>query len=267
MEMLEFLIEYGEWVLFAGVFLEQIGLPFPSIPILVAAGALVGTGEMNGPLVIALAGIATMAADLIWYQLGRRSGTRVLGLLCKISLEPDACKRLTEQVFARHGLASLLVVKFIPGLSTIAPPLAGITKASLPRFLLYDGAGTLIWVGTFIGLGALFSDQLEQIGIFVAQWAAAVGILAAVIFAGYIGYKLLVRTLMIRKLRIARISADELRRMMDSGDEVMVVDLRHPLDIESAPYSVPGALRMSPEEIDRRHEEIPKGQEVILYCS
>lgn len=208
-----------------------------------------------------------MAADLIWFQLGRWQGNRVLALLCKISLEPDACKRLTERIFARHGMPSLLVVKFIPGLSTIAPPLAGITGAKLLPFLIYNLAGTLIWVGTFVGLGAIFSDQLERIAGYLAPWATAVGAAIIALFMAYIGYKLLLRALLLRRLRMARVTADELREMMNAGVNPLVADLRHPLDIKSFPYVIPGAVLLSPTDIETRSHEFSEGQEVILYCS
>lgn len=266
-EILLFLINYGEILIFAVVFLEQAGLPLPSSIFLVAAGGLAGAGLLNGPVIIALATIATMVADLIWFQLGRWQGTSILTLLCKISMEPDACKRLTERIFARHGLPSLLVVKFIPGLSAIAPPLAGITGAKLLPFLLYNLAGTLIWVGTFVGLGAIFSDQLERITGYLAPLGLAVGIAMIALFMGYIGYKFLLRTILIRRLRIARVTADELWEMMEAGVKPLLVDLRHPLDIQSFPYVIPGAERLSPTDFGSPIPEILEGQEVILYCS
>ena len=267
MDGFQFLIDHGEWVLFAIVLAEQAGLPLPSTPLLFAAGAMAGAGLLNGPLVIALSMVAALVPDVVWFELGRRHGNRVLGLLCKISLEPDACKRLTERMFARHGLPSLLIVKFVPGLSTIAPPLAGISGIGFGRFLLYDAAGALIWIGTCVGLGALFSDQLEWLSGFVVQGATAFGGLVAALIVGYIAYKLILRTLLIRRLRVARISPDELRQMMEDGGRPVVIDLRHPLDVASSPYGIPGALRMSPEELNQRHHEIPREREVILYCS
>ena len=200
-EILLFLVNNGEFVIFAVVFLEQAGFPLPSSLFLVAAGGLAGTGLLNGPVIIVLATVATMAANLIWFVLGRWQGTRILALLCKISMEPDACKRLTERIFARHGLPSLLIVKFIPGLSTIAPPMAGITGAKLLPFLFFNLAGTLIWVGTIVGLGAIFSDQLERIAKYLAPWGLAVAAAIIALFMAYIGYKLLLRALLIRRLR------------------------------------------------------------------
>ncbi len=143
----ELLGQHGAWVLFGGVLAEQLGLPFPALPLLVAAGVLVGTGHLSwsGALVAAISG--ALLADVIWFFAGRWRGRPVLTLLCRIALEPDACVRRTEDVFRRYGVRSLLVVKFIPGLSTIAPPLAGIVGLGLPLFLLYDALGAVVWAG------------------------------------------------------------------------------------------------------------------------
>ncbi|HLE04701.1 MAG TPA: DedA family protein, partial [Anaerolineales bacterium] len=152
-EAFQFLLRYGYAVLFGFVFAEQLGLPIPAIPVLLAMGALVGAGHFSLAIAIPVALLAALLSDVIWYQLGRYRGPSVLNLICRISLEPDSCVRRTENVFASHGARALLFAKFIPGLSTAAPPLAGIFRMRLPRFLIWDGAGTLLWIGTFVGTG------------------------------------------------------------------------------------------------------------------
>src|SRR6266850_482949 len=138
----EFLLHHGHTLLLAWVFAEQIGLPLPSMPLLLAAGALAGTGHLNLFVSLLCAVLAALAADSIWYYLGRRKGIRVLQLLCKISLEPDSCVRRTEGLFAKQGAHSLLLAKFLPGLGTVAPPLAGVFHMRARRFLLYDASAT-----------------------------------------------------------------------------------------------------------------------------
>src|ERR1700685_601281 len=150
---LEFLLHHGYVVMLALVFLEHIGFPFPSIPILLAAGALAGPHHMNLFAALMTAVFASAVADTIWFQLGRVKGIKILQLLCKISLEPDSCVRRTEGIFATEGSRSLLLAKFVPGLGTVAPPLAGIFHMKARRFLLFDALGSLIWAGTFLGLG------------------------------------------------------------------------------------------------------------------
>jgi len=266
-ETFQFLLRHGYAVLFGFVFAEQLGLPIPAIPVLLAMGALVGAGQFSLAIAIPVALLAALLSDVIWYQLGRHRGPSVLNLICRISLEPDSCVRRTENVFARHGARALLLAKFIPGLSTVAPPLAGIFRMRLPRFLVWDGAGTLLWVGAFVGTGYLFSAQLERIAAIALRlgtWLVAVLVGA---LAAYIGWKYVQRHRFIRKLRIARITPEELLAKLETGEEIVVVDLRHSLEFEADGASVPGALRFSPDELDRRHPEIPRDRDVVLYCT
>jgi len=146
---MEILVRYGYAVVFGTVLGEQIGLPIPAIPVMLAAGALVGGGHLNLMLLLALSGVASLMADTAWYWIGRAGGARVLGLLCRISLERDTCVRKTEGIFARHGARSLLIAKFIPGFSTIAPPLAGVVRMPFTHFLFFSGLGGLFWSGVF----------------------------------------------------------------------------------------------------------------------
>jgi len=142
---LEFLIKHGYVVLLAWVFAEQLGLPIPSLPLVLAAGALSGTGHLSFWASLFFVAIAALSADSFWYALGRTKGIRILQFLCKISLEPDSCVRRTEGIFSKQGARSLLLAKFIPGLSTVAPPLAGIFHMRARKFLLFDGLGSLVW--------------------------------------------------------------------------------------------------------------------------
>ena len=266
-QTLEFLVRHGYAVLFVWVFVEQVGLPLPSVPLLLAAGALAGTGRLNLALVVLVPAVAAIFSDAIWYELGRRRGVKVLRLLCRISLEPDSCVRRTEDVFARQGARSLVLAKFIPGLSTAAPPLAGIFRMRVSRFLFFDTLGALLWVGAFVGLGALFSEKLEM----VADHALTLGVWLLVLLvaglAGYISWKFVHRQRFLRELRIARITPEELKRKLDAGEELVVVDLRGSLDFEAEPQMIPGAMRLDAASLDGSHEMIPRDRGVVLYCT
>ncbi|MDE3224150.1 MAG: DedA family protein/thiosulfate sulfurtransferase GlpE [Nitrospirota bacterium] len=266
-EAAEFLLHHGESVLFWVVFAEQIGLPIPAIPLLIAAGALAGAGTMSVWAAVSVPILASLGPDLFWYYLGRHRGGRVLSLLCRISLEPDSCVRRTEQMFFLHGVRTLIVAKFVPGLSTVAPPLAGMFNMSLRRFLLYDGLGALLWSGTCVGLGWLFSSQLERLALLLAQAGAAFLQVLVGAFVVYLGYKVFQRQLFLRELRMARITVDELRERLEAGEEVAIVDLRHPMDLEIDPHMIPGAWHMPMEELERRHHEIPRDRDIVLYCA
>ena len=262
----QFLIRHGGQVVFWVIFAEQLGLPVPGIPVLIAAGALSGTGKMNLAAAAGLPVIASLVADYLWFYLGRHRGGSVLSWLCRISLEPDSCVRRTENLFQRHGARSLLIAKFVPGLSTVTPPLAGMFGMSALRFLLYDGTGAFLWVGTSVGLGYLFSSQLEQIARLLAGTGTLLVVLLVGALAGFIGYKYVQRQRFLRELRMARITVDELKSKMDSGEDLAIVDLRHPLDLEANPHVIPGARHMLMEELEHRHHEIPRDRDIVLYC-
>ncbi|HEY1232565.1 MAG TPA: VTT domain-containing protein [Candidatus Binatia bacterium] len=260
----DFLIRHGYAVLFGWVLLEQMGLPIPAAPLLIAAGALARAGKMNLTFAVALAFIAVILADLFWYSLGRYRGARILKLLCRISLEPDSCVRRTENLFVRRGVHSLLVAKFVPGLNTAAPSLAGVFRMPVRRFMIFDSLGALFWVVTVTGLGLILSDQLEEIARRWGGWLVAVlvGSLAA-----YVLWKFIQRQRFLRRLRIARITPKELMDKLTAGENISIVDLRQPIDIEAFPQMIPGALRIAMEDIEERHREIPRDRDVVLYCS
>src|SRR5438045_6623813 len=160
---LAYLVRHGAAVLFVAVFVEQMGVPLPAAPWLLAAGALAASGEINWCVGLRAAALGSVLADLIWFYLGRYGGHRVLNLLCRISLEPDSCVRRTQDLFTRYGMRGVVAAKFIPGLSTLAPPLAGSAGVNVSRFFFFDGSGSLLYSGSFILLGVLFSHQLEQV--------------------------------------------------------------------------------------------------------
>ena len=265
--ILESLLHHGYLLLAAWVFLEQVGLPVPSFPILLAAGALSGMGRMNIATALLLGVLSTMTADTIWYQLGRHKGIKVLEWLCRISLEPDSCVRRTEVLFEKQGARSLLFAKFLPGLNAVTMPLAGIFQMRLRKFLLFDLLGSLLWLGTYLGLGYGFSGQIEHI----AQHAAALGswlfVLLVSAFASYILYKYLARHKFLRNLRISRISVDELKAKLDAGENLSIVDLRHSLDFEADPETIPGAVHLDSTELTEKSELLPRDREIILYCT
>jgi membrane protein DedA with SNARE-associated domain len=260
---LAFLLHHPLAVLSVAVFADQLGLPLPTGPLLLAAGALAGQGRLDTASALGVCVVASLLGELLWYEAGRRRGSSILSLLCRISLEPDSCVRRTEDVFVRHGARTLLVAKFVPGFATVAPPLAGIIGMRLSRFVFYAGAGALIWAGTFFLLGYIFSDQLED----VARHAATLGAILVAAFLAWLGWKYAQRQRFLRDLRMARISPEDLRLKLEAGEGVVVVDLRGALDFAADPRTIPGALRVSAEELAERHDLIPRDREIVLYCT
>jgi membrane protein DedA with SNARE-associated domain/rhodanese-related sulfurtransferase len=266
-ELLQFVVRHGYTVVFAWVFIEQAGLPIPSAPLLLAAGALAGTREMNLWVALAFAVLASVTSDFIWYELGRQKGVRVLQLLCRISLEPDSCVRRTQVSFGKRGARVLLVAKFVPGLNAMAAPLAGIIRMGWRRFLAFDVLGALLWSSTFMFAGYVFSGELERIAARAAYLGTWLLVLVLAAFAGYIGWKYYKRRKFLRNLRIARITPEELKQKIDSGEDVIIVDLRHALEFEAQPETIPGALHMDAAELEEAHEVIPRDREIVLFCA
>ncbi|HEY3861749.1 MAG TPA: DedA family protein/thiosulfate sulfurtransferase GlpE [Verrucomicrobiae bacterium] len=261
-----FLIHHGAPIVFVAVLIEQLGLPLPALPWLLAAGALAAAGQFNLPLAILMSMLACLAADSLWFYLGRYQGAKVLGLLCRISLEPDSCVRRTQNVFTKYGWRGIVIAKFVPGLSTLAPPLAGMSKMNAARFLAVDGAGSLLYGGCFIGVGYFFSNQLQQImGALSNIGASALALIGAAV-AAYLGYKYWQRKRLLDDLRMARITVADLRQMMNAGQPLVILDMRS--SVESASEAgIEGAIHLTMDDIKLGRYQFPRDREVVVYCS
>src|SRR6266705_3220989 len=266
-EILEFVVRHGAAVLFAAVFVEQLGVPLPAAPWLLAGGALAATGKINWFVALTAATFGSVLADSIWFYLGKYGGQRVLNLLCRISLEPDSCVRRTQDLFTRYGMRGVVAAKFIPGLSTLVPPLAGNSGVGAPRFIFFDGLGSLLYSAFFIVLGVLFSHQLEQVIVALASLGrSALGLVVGLV-ALYIGYKYYQRQRLLKELRMARITVDELHQKLETGEHPIILDLRSHAELERDPALIRGARHMTMEEVKARQNELPRDRDIILYCS
>ena len=266
-EILQFLIRHGYSILFGVVFIEQAGLPVASVPLLLGIGALSAEGRFSFAIALLVALLASLPADAVWYEMGRRKGYKVLRVMCHISLEPDTCVQSATGAFRRYGIGTLVVAKFIPGLGVITTPMAGMMGMRPARFLLLDGTGAALWASLYLALGVVFRRQLEDVAAVVSRtgaWFAAVLIAA---LGGYLCWKWLGRRCYIRKLAMARITPEELWRRMEAGEEITILDLRHASEIDSDGSKVPGALRFPPEELETKHHEIPRDRDIVLYCT
>ena len=262
-----FLLMYGYLLLFAWVLVEQFGIPLPSTPVLLAAGALSAEHQISFSLAL-LAGVtASLVADSAWFLVGRKYGHIVLRLLCKLSLEPTICVRRTTDSFSRRREVTLMIAKFVPGLATLAPPVAGQNGMGIGAFLLFDGIGATLWVGALLLVGRLFGDLLKH-DPSLLDWAGKFS--GALLILGILGFfiaRVLRRRMVLRQLVAARLEPEELKRQLDAGEPVYIVDLRHPLELLPDPFTLPGAVHFSPDAITARHLEIPRDRDVVLYCT
>ncbi len=264
-ETAEFVIRHGYAVLFFWILAEQGALPIPSIPLLLVCGALVRSGHLSAAPILFAGLAACLIADVTWFQIGRRRGAKVLAFLCRLALEPDSCVRQTENGFVRYGVRFLLVSKFIPGMNALAAPLAGSAKAGWLPFLVYDTLGAAVWISSWSTIGYLFSRQLDDVGRVVARTSSRLLLVIVVVTGGWIAWKYFQRRRFYRKLAMARIPVEELQRMLDSGEEVVVIDVRGELAKPRDP--IPGALRIPLKEISIRQKEVPRDRDIVLFCT
>jgi membrane protein DedA with SNARE-associated domain/rhodanese-related sulfurtransferase len=262
-----FFVHYGYAVLFLWVLAEQLGIPLPSVPLLLTAGTLSGTHEMRLGLAVAAVVLACLVGDSAWFVMGRRFGASMVRLVCRLSFESATCVRRTEDYFQRRGAQTLLLAKFVPGLGTVAAPIAGQTGMRYRTFFLYDLGGALLWSVTFTLAGRVFGDYLKAHPHAWASVAHSAGLLFALAVLGFLGYRIFKQQAFLRQVRGAKIEPEELKGILDSGREVYIVDLRHPLDYLPDPRMLPGAVLLTPTTLQERSREIPRDQDVVLYCT
>jgi len=266
-EMSGLLAQHGLLLVFTNVLLTQLGVPLPAVPILAVAGAFVAEGKIAlAPLVLATV-VASLIGDTLWYFAGRRYGYRVLRTLCRVAIEPDSCVKQTETIFERWGAPSLMLAKYIPGFSTVAPPLSGAMRVRLAAFLGYSVVAALLWAGLPIALGAVFHTEVER----ALEWIGSMGtgalavVAAVVVF--YIGVKSIERTMLIRFLRMVRVSVDELRDLMRQETKPVVLDVRSAMARKLDPRRIPGAIWVDIAAPQAVLAGMPPDRDVVVYCS
>jgi len=264
---LDFFIHYGYAIVLVWVLAEQLGVPVPSTPLLLTAGTLTATHKLSLPLVLAAALTGSLIADTTWYLFGKRYGGAVVRLVCRLSLESSACVRKTETYFSKRGAAALLLAKFVPGLGTVAAPIAGQIGMGYGRFLACDGAGALLWALSGLLGGRFFGDVLKRNPGALSTVAHFAVVIFLVLLLGFLGWRTLQRRAFLRSVRMARLEPTELKRMIDGGEQVFIVDLRHPLDYLPDPRTLPGALSLTPDKLVAQSQRIPRDQEIVLFCT
>jgi membrane protein DedA with SNARE-associated domain/rhodanese-related sulfurtransferase len=256
----------GPPVLFLLVLLQQAGVPYPITPVLIVAGAVSVHGHLPAAAVIGLAVAAALIADLGWYTAGFRLGARALKVLCALSLSPDSCVSDTERWFGRFGTRVLVIAKFVPGLGLVSTAMAGVSRASLESFLLYDLIGSLLWASTAVCAGVVFHDAVGDILRVLAELGSwGVALLAAVL-AAFIAVKLWQRHALIRELRLSRISVSELKELVDRGPAPVIIDALAPASRQREGV-IPGAIPVETLRLDSGTATVPFDAEVVVYCA
>jgi membrane protein DedA with SNARE-associated domain/rhodanese-related sulfurtransferase len=264
---MDLIVQYGLALVFVNVLLERAGLPLPATPTLLICGAFAATGRLSAWAILWLALIACVIGDTLWYVAGRYYGRRVMKFLCRVSLSPDSCVRTTENRFERWGRVTLVIAKFVPGLSTVARPLAGAMRLPLVSFEVLNGLGSLLWAGAALGTGMLFQTQIGLLLLRLRDLGTIAGELTLLIALLYIAYKWWERRRYNAALRLPRITVEELRELIADSRAPLIVDVRSALGREHDRRCIPGALEMSLDEISMRLGEFPDNLEIVFYCA
>ena len=264
---MDLIAQYGLALVFVNVLLERAGLPLPATPTLLICGALAATGRLSAWWIFALSLLACVIGDTLWYVAGRYYGRRVMKFLCRVSLSPDSCVRTTENRFARWGRLTLVLAKFVPGLSTVVRPLAGAMRLSWSSFELLNGIGSVLWAGAGIGTGMLFQTQIGMILLQIRQLGTEAGELTLVVVLLYVACKWWERRRFNAALRLPRVEVEELRSLIAENKAPIIVDVRSGLGRDQDRRCIPGALEMSLDEIAARLAELPEDREVVFYCA
>ena len=263
--LIRLIAEYGLLFVFVTILVQQLGAPVPAYPLLMVTGALAARGQLSLPALLGTAVVACLIADSIWYAIGRRSGRRVLRVLCRISLSPDGCVRQTESIFTRFGPPSLVVAKFVPGFASVATALAGAMRIPRSAFVLFDAVGAILWVGVGLALGWLFSPAIEQIVGALAQFGKWGLILLALVIALFVAAKWWQRHRFNVQLRMARVSVDSLGGWLDRGDRPLIVDVRSQASRDEG--RIPGAIVLTGGGLAPELIAHPKASMIVVYCA
>lgn len=265
--LIALVVTHGTLLVFAATLAARIGVPVPAAPFLVIAGGLAAAGQLSWVAALAAAIVANIIGDGLWFWAGRRHGYRVLRLLCRISISPDSCVRQSEAFILRWGGSSLIAAKFVPGVSVVAPPMAGALGMSLPVFLGFETLSAAIWAALFLGIGWIFAGQIQQVIDLLSTLGTAAVVLLLVIAAVYLALRYWRRRRFLAGVAMARIEIAELRALIDAGAPPVIVDVRSDAARTVDERRLPGAIAVELKDIVRRAREWPTDRELVLYCN
>ena len=261
--LLQLILAHPYLVLLTSGLLERVGAPLLFSPVLVAAGSLAAGGQLRFDVAVWIALITCILGDSLWYELGRKKGDSVLSLLCRISLEPDSCVRRSKVFFEKGATRTLFLSKWLPGVSHVVPAVAGLSRIERQHFFIVNAAGSAAWIVALMLAGYLPVERMHV--------ASAVGPIlfeaSLVVLAANVGIKYFQRRKFLQELYKSRITPQDVRLMLEAGDRIVILDLRHPLDSVADPRTLPGAVRVLPGDVTSRASTLPRDEEIILYCT
>ena len=254
------------WILALNTLLHEVGVPLPLTPTALVVGARVASGAIDPVVPIAAVVAGTLIGNSVWFAAGRRYGASVLKLLCRLSLSADTCVSRTEGAFGRWGWSSLVVGRFLPGVSLIAPPLAGALGMKWSTFLVLTAAGGALYGLVAVGAGVLLHEQVDAVlrQLEGLGWQAFASV--AAVLALYVAWRWWWRRRVARRLDVPRISVDELQALIESGEAPLVVDVRGATTRTLDTRHIPGAVAVELDALEAGAAALPRDRQIILYC-
>lgn len=257
---------YGLWLVFLITLLQSVGLPLPAFAVLIVTTAVTPATEANIIILILTGSLGTLAGDLILYFAGKRYGTGILGKLCKISMSPDTCVRSTGDIFERYGAPALTIVKFIPGLSTLAPVVAGVYAMQMALFVLFSSIAALVYLGAAVTLGAVFRHQVGGLISALSDYGKMGGLFVVVLFGLYLLFKWLRRYRLIRQFETDRVTVNDLIELIDRESNPVILDAR-PIDQRTRNGFIPGSVPIDENSFNDIADRYAGHKEIVIYCS
>ncbi len=257
-------------IAFASVLAGSLGVPVPTFAAIIFVGSLLATrhGSVEtGAFVFAAAMAGAVLGDVAWFFAGRRYGGSVLGLICRLSLSRDSCVRRTADAFSRRGVKVLLFARFLPGLSVISAPLAGISGVSLVQFVTYAETGAAIWIGVGLALGLGLAEQVDAVLLALKRFGLDLGGFAVAMILAYAGFSWFRRRRLLRQLRVARISPDELAALTATDPAPVIIDARSLFEQDADPFVIPGARLLQDSHAGQDATGASLMNPVVIYCS
>jgi membrane protein DedA with SNARE-associated domain/rhodanese-related sulfurtransferase len=258
--LLDLIASYGLLVVFVSVFLDQGGLPIPAYPPLIVTAALAVNQGASVLPILAVASLAAVLADLLWFAGGHRFGVRLLRLMCRLSLSPDSCVLMTRDIYTRWGAPSLIGAKFVPGFAAVATTLAGENHTPVPRFVFFDSVGALLWAGVAVALGAIFHQAVNDVLLRLEDLGRYGLPLVVAVIAAFVAYKWWQRHRFLQELKMARITVPELYQLLSDGAMPLILDVRSAAQRDGG--WIPGAVFVA----SLAEAQLDPQDEVIVYC-
>ncbi len=255
------------WILGLNTLLHELGVPVPMTPTALVAGARAASGAVDPILLIVMIVTGMLIANSVWFAAGRRYGGAVLKMLCRVSLSPDTCVARTEGSFGRWGWSALVIGRFLPGVTLVAPPLAGALGMSWTKFLALTAAGAALYGLVVVGAGMLLHEQIEMVIVQLMSlgWNALAVLIGMV--ALYIAWRWWQRRRHAHELAVPRIDVAELRALMAAGEPLELIDVRGRTTQQVDQRRIPGATIMHLDEIEAGRFKAPPDRQIIVYCA